>query len=119
MASQRSQNIITAYGDGYVSVNAVRYTQSLIVLPDQLVLDWTPPSFAALTRADFERLAALDAEVVLLGTGKAQRFPHPELLQPLMQARKGLEPMDLSAACRTYALLLNEGRQIAAALLFA
>ena len=49
----------------------------------------------------------------------AQRFPHPELLQPLMQARKGLEPMDLSAACRTYALLLNEGRQIAAALLFA
>ena len=51
------------------------------------------------------------------GTGKQARFPHPELLQPLIQAHKGLEVMSVDAACRTYNLLISEGRQVAAALM--
>ena len=42
-------NIFTAYGDGYVSVNAVRHTANLIVLPERLITDWTKADFA--TRA--------------------------------------------------------------------
>ena len=59
-----------------------------------------------------------DAEIVLLGTGPRQRFPHPRLTAPLAQARVGLEVMDLQAACRTYNILVAEERKVAAALLF-
>jgi len=111
------QNTFTAYGEGYVSVNAVRYVGNLIVLPERLIPDWTPGSFDSLGLADFELLATLDTEIILLGTGKQLRFPRPELMQPLIAVRKGLEVMDVHAACRTYNVLINEGRKVAAALI--
>lgn len=117
LARSEGWNTFTAYGQGYVSVNAVRYSESLVVLPNDLIKEWTPATFESLALADFEFLAALDAEIVLLGTGGILRFPSPELLQPLMQARKGLEVMDNHAACRTYNVLAGEGRKVAAALI--
>ena len=111
------QNTFTAYGEGYVSVNTVRYVGNLIVLPERLIPNWTPASFNSLRLADFELLATLDTEIILLGTGKQLRFPRPELMQPLIAVRKGLEVMDVHAACRTYNVLINEGRKVAAALI--
>ena len=110
-------NIFTAYGEGYVSVNAVRHTANLIVLPERLITDWTKADFAALSTADFTQLAALDAEVILLATGNQLRFPAAELLQPLIQGQKGIEVMDIRAACRTYNVLAGEGRKVVAALI--
>ncbi len=111
-------NAFTDYGDGYVSVNTVRHTRSVIVLPYRLMEGWTAASVDTLRHEDFEALASLDAEIILLGTGNQLRFPRPELLQPLMQARKGLEVMDIQAVCRTYNVLAGEKRKVAAALLF-
>ena len=112
------QNTFTAYGEGYVSVNAIRHNSNLIVLPDQIILDWTQSNFETLNVTDFEFLASLDAEIMLLGTGNQLRFPRPELSLPLMQARKGLEVMDIHAACRTFNILISEGRKPAACLIF-
>lgn len=112
------QNTFTAYGDGYVSVNAVRYHANLVVLPDQLITEWTTAGFETLSVADFERLAALDAEIIILGTGNRLRFPRPALTRPLIEANKGLEVMDIQAACRTYNVLISEGRRVAAGLIF-
>jgi uncharacterized protein len=112
------QHTFTAYGDGYVSVNTTRYSSNLIVLPNRLIPDWTQADFRTLSLADFELLAALDTEIILLGTGPQLCFPHPELMRPLIQAQKGLEAMDIHAACRTYNILLSEGRRVAAALIF-
>ena len=111
-------NIFTAYGEGYVAVNAVRYGHSVIVLPNRVIEAWTTADTESLALADFELLAALDAEIVLLGTGATLRFPRPDLLQPFMQARKGIETMDNHAVCRTYNVLAGEGRKVAAALIF-
>ncbi len=118
IAKTEGQNAFTAYGDGYVSVNAVRYTSNVLVLPHHLIPDWTAASFETLSIADFETIAALDTEIVLLGTGNRLRFPPPELMRPLIQAQKGLEVMDVRAACRTYNVLISEGRKVAAALIF-
>lgn len=112
------QNSFTGYGEDYVSVNGERHSDNLIVLPDHLIPGWTQASFESLSLADFEQLAALDTEIILLGTGKQLRFPRPQLLRPLIQAQKGLEVMDIHAACRTYNILLSEGRHVAAALIF-
>ena len=118
LAQTEGQNTVTAYGEGYVSVNAVRHHGNLVVLPDRLITDWTMASFETLSIGDFEFLATLDAEIVLFGSGNQLRFPRPELLQPLIKAQKGLEVMDIQAACRTYNVLIGEGRRVAAALLF-
>jgi uncharacterized protein len=111
-------NAFTGYGDGYVLLNGARHEASVIVLPERIV-EWPVASFAALAAADFERLAALKPEVVILGTGARLRFPHPRLSEPLARAGVGLEVMDLQAACRTYNILAAEERIVAAALLFA
>jgi len=75
-------------------------------------------SFEALDEASFETLATLSPELVIFGSGSRLRFPKPGLLKPLMARRIGFETMDTAAACRTYNVLLAEGRAVVAALLF-
>jgi uncharacterized protein len=112
------QNTVTGYGNGYIEINRQRYEASLVLLPDRIAPDWVRGGFAALTEADLRRLLDFRPELVLLGTGARQRFPQPALLRPLIEARIGFEVMDLQAACRTYNILMGEGRRVAAALLF-
>jgi len=116
LAGAPGRNTFTAYGDGYVMVNGARHETNLIVLPDR-VLPWRTAGFDALAVEDFAELAALDLEVVLLGTGARLRFPHPQVTRPLAAAGIGLEVMDMQAACRTYNILASEERRVAAALL--
>ena len=114
--SARALNTITGYGAGFVLVNHARHESSLIVLPER-ILEWHTARFEALARQDFELLAGLGLEIVLLGTGARLRFPPPELTRPLIEARIGFEVMDFQAACRTYNFLMAESRRVAAALL--
>jgi len=110
-------NTFTAYGADYVAVNGARRETNAIVLRDR-VLDWSVESFEALRAEDFSVFETLDVDIVLLGTGARQRFPHPRLTAALAHARIGVEVMDLRAACRTYNILVAEERKVAAALLF-
>ena len=112
-----SLNSFSGYGDGFVLVNGQRHERSLIVTPDR-VMDWGATGFDALAESDFQPLLELNPEIVLLGTGPRQRFPHPRLTQALAARRIGVEVMDLQAACRTYNILMAEERRVAAALLF-
>ena len=110
--------LFTGYGEGYVMINNERHERNLVVLRDRLVTDWQPAGFDELKEEHFTRLAELQPEIVLLGTGNRLRFPRPELTRALMEARIGLEVMDFQAACRTYNFLAAEERKVAAALLF-
>ena len=101
-------NTITGYGEGYVMVNGARRSSSVVVMPDRTE-DWPVTRFAD---------RDLQAEIVLLGTGPRQRFPHPRLTAALANAGVGLEVMDVQAACRTYNILVAEERKVAAALRF-
>lgn len=110
-------NFITACDGPHVQVNETRHAAPLIVLPQQLIAAWAPASFDELTAEHFTKLSELGMEIILLGTGAKQRFPHPRLTRALMEKRIGLEVMDTGAACRTYNILVSEGRSVAAALL--
>ena len=110
-------NAFTAYGEGYVVVNSDRFDSNLIVLPEK-VLSWDVAGFAGLKEADFQVFMDMNLEILLLGTGPKQRFPHPRLTRELAAKRIGVEAMDLQAACRTYNILMAEERRVAAALLF-
>ncbi|MGH8659633.1 MAG: Mth938-like domain-containing protein [Gammaproteobacteria bacterium] len=108
---------IRDYGPGYVVVNTERITCSVLVAPEHLVRDWPPTSFDALRKEHFDLISELNPEVVLLGTGRQLRFPAADLTAPLRCKNIGLEVMDTAAACRSYAVLMAEGRLVIAALL--
>ncbi|MCK9382191.1 MAG: Mth938-like domain-containing protein [Sulfuritalea sp.] len=108
---------ITSYDAEHIAVNGRRLTKSFLLTPQRLIEDWSPASFDSLTEADLQKVAELNCPIVLLGTGPRQRFPAPALLRSLIERRIGVEVMDSYAACRTYNVLMAEGREVAAALI--
>ena len=111
------ENLITAYSEQSISVNHQRFEHSLIVAPTQLISDWKTSAFKQLQESDFEKIASLKPEVVLLGTGKQHQFIHPRLIKVLTEANVAVECMSTDAACRTYNILMSEGRKVVAALI--
>ncbi|HEX7465438.1 MAG TPA: Mth938-like domain-containing protein [Usitatibacter sp.] len=113
----QGRNTFTGYGEGYVEVNLKRYPSSLVVAGDRLITSWPAASLESLTADHLAAIVQLAPEIVLLGTGSAFSFPEPQLLAPLRKAGIGVEVMDTPAACRTYNILLGEGRNVVAALI--
>jgi len=111
------QNAFSGYGEGHVAVNGREYRDSLIVLPERIVHPWNVPALEHLDTKALEELATLPLEIVLLGTGWRHGFVHPRVYNVLLGARIGVEVMETRAACRTYNILLAEGRKVAAALI--
>lgn len=110
-------NTVTGYGPGYVEINAVRHERPILVMPEGDIVPWPVSRFEDLEPAHFEALLERKPEVVLLGTGDRLRFPHPRLTTALARQHIGVDAMDLQAACRTYNILMAEGRKVAAVLL--
>ncbi len=108
---------ITGHGPGWVAVNGERIAHSVIIGSAGQRIAWPVSTYEALEASHFALLAELDVEVVLFGSGPRIRFPRPAWIAPLVARRTGLETMDTAAACRTYNILAQEGRSVAAALL--
>lgn len=114
---QSSLNTITGYGIGYIEVNSKVYPHALIVQPEGEISPWPVSAFADLSSDNLASLCVFKPELIIIGTGKKQHFLKPELIKPLIQAKIGFEMMDSQAACRTYNILMNEGRQVLAAII--
>ena len=109
--------LFTAHGPDYVMVNGERHGHSVVVLADEVRNDWGAASFEELAEAHFAWFLDFRPDVLLLGTGATQRFPHPSLYRALTEAGIGVECMSTPAACRTYNILVAEGRKAIAAIL--
>ncbi|MES2997880.1 MAG: Mth938-like domain-containing protein [Pseudomonadota bacterium] len=108
---------IRGYGVDFIQVNNEKIGHSLIVTPNKLIAPWPPQSLAELNTSHFLPLLDLHPTIVLLGTGPRFSFPDPSLLSDFYTKKIGIEVMDTAAACRTYTVLMAEGRKVAAALL--
>ncbi len=108
---------VTAYDDVGVEINAVRFNHSLMVLPEVAPVSWPADTFESLSVDCFKRIETTSPDVVILGTGQRQRFVHSSLVAALTARRIGVECMDNQAACRTYNILMAEGRRVALALI--
>ena len=111
------RNMFTGYGEGYVEVNRVRFHESLVVTGERIVNDWPIASVDELQADHLAAIIELKPVIVLLGSGARFQFPDPARLAPLYKAGIGVEVMDTAAACRTYNILLGEGRDVLAALI--
>jgi uncharacterized protein len=110
-------HLVRAYGPGMIRIGEHCVSRSVIVTAERLIENWRPTSMEDLQAADLEPILGLMPEVLLFGTGVRQRFPERSVLAALYSSRLGFEVMDTGAACRTYNVLVAEGRRAAAALI--
>ncbi len=120
-------NAIQSYHPGRVTINGVDWRAGVLLPWQGQVRAWArqnepvaaPPSLAvdALTAEHFAEIALAEPELVVFGSGVRLRFVPPAKLQALYERRIGIETMDTAAACRTYNVLVSEGRRVVAALL--
>jgi uncharacterized protein len=90
---------------------------SFALTPDEIIHDWPACDIGKLSREDFQPLMDAGAELILLGTGPRPVFPPRELVFSLARRNIGLETMDTAAACRTFNILVADGRKVAAVLI--
>ncbi|NMM28189.1 MAG: Xcc1710-like domain-containing protein [Glaciimonas sp.] len=117
ITSTQQYQTVTAYDDAGIEINAKYFTHSFVMLPEIAPITWAVDHFEALTTEHFKQIEAQNPDVVILGTGRRQRFVHPKLTTVLTMRRIGIECMDNQAACRTYNILMAEGRKVALALI--
>ncbi len=112
------RQLVEAYGDGGFTVSGTAYRGSILILPER-TLGWPVADIGELTLESLEPILAEGGaiELLLLGCGARLAFISPDLRGQVRAAGPVLEPMDTGAACRTYHVLLAEGRRIAAALI--
>jgi len=109
---------IDAYGNGGFRFADMSHRGSLLCLPDG-IRSWHVASAEDLRLEDlaFVLSTLSPPSFLLLGTGDRQMFPSADIRMAFSRAAMGLEPMSTGAACRTYNVLLAEGRPVAAALI--
>ena len=108
---------VRAYEPGWIQVNQETYEQSVLLAPDRLSTDVSARTIAELSGEDLQAAAELEPEILLLGTGERQAFPERALMRTLIGSGIGFEAMDTAAACRTFNVLVSEGRHACALLL--
>ncbi len=110
-------NSISRHDGQCVWVNGAEHRASLLVPWRGEVQPWQVKRFEDLSEGHFQQILSLKPELVIFGSGARIRFAKPVLYRGLIDARIGVETMDLAAACRTYNVLASEGRAVLAALL--
>lgn len=100
-----------------IRINDTLYRHSLLLAPDRLDSDWPARSVEDLDDAACEKLLALRPELIIIGTGDEHQMPDPRRLKCLYQAGVGVESMATAAACRTFNVVISEGRRAIALLL--
>ena len=108
---------IQAYGPDSVTINEREYSGSLVLSADRLIEDWP---VRGLEDIDDDALACVfeqQPDVVLLGTGATQCFAPMDLQRRFVEKQLGLEVMDNGALCRTFNILVAEGRRVVAMIL--
>jgi uncharacterized protein len=112
-----SATSISSYGPGWIGIGGDRVTASVVIGSQGQRFAWNCGDFQRLGPDHFALLAEMGTELVIFGSGSRLRFPQAAWLQALIERRIGVETMDTQAACRTYNILVAEGRNVAAALL--
>ena len=107
---------ITGYEATGISINNKLFEHSMVLSPMEFVQNWEPQTYSSLTADHLDEFYQLDAEIILIGTGEKQIFPNPDVLRRLAKEHIGFEVMTTQAACRTFNILMSEGRNVVAGL---
>jgi uncharacterized protein len=109
-------NVIRSYERGRIRIGERWVAGHVIVSAHEIVGNWEVTEPGALTLDLLAPAISLEPEIIVLGTGNVGLLPDLSLTAALGERAIGLEVMATPAACRTYNVLVHEGRQVVAAL---
>jgi uncharacterized protein len=104
---------------GQIRIGNNIVNHNVLLTPDQEVRNWSVDDIHDLAESDFAEVIEAEPEMIIFGTGWTPCFPPREIVFALARRGIGFEVMDTPAACRTFNILVNEGRRAAAALIVA
>ncbi len=116
LENPQAVNVVRGYGHGSIWIGETQVTTTCMVAAQTLVVDLRPPSPAELLLADLEPVFALQPDLAIVGWAGGQFLMPPSQRRWFLERRIGIEVMELGAACRTYNLLVQDGRPVAALL---
>ena len=102
---------VDGYGPGFFRIAGDVHEGDVLLLPERVV------PWQGLGDAEALLAVAAGVDVLFIGTGAEIAQIPPELRRGLEEAGIGVEIMATPTACRTYNVLISEGRRIGAALL--
>jgi len=111
-----SAHAVTGRAPGEVRIGERLLRRSVLVSAEAIDEGWPVRSVAELESA-LDSIFRIRPEILILGTGEVQQFPEPAVFAAIAAQGIGFEVMDNGAACRTYNVLLAEGRRVALALI--
>ena len=100
-------------GDNHLGI----IKKSISIRTDGTINSWQPKTNSDFRPEHFHAFTDKTPEIVLVGTGKSLKFPPQDCLAVLQQQNIGYEVMDTAAACRTFNVLVAEGRDVVLAVL--
>ena len=109
-------NVVNAWKAGAILVGEDWLTGHVIISPETIIRDWDVDSPSSLAAEHLEAAAAMQPEIILVGTGGRLVLPEANLMRIFGARGIGIEIMDTPAACRTYNVLAHEYRRVVAAL---
>lgn len=109
-------NKIISYSDNSFRLKDKLIESNLLISKDRLIENWPEDPYPAFALQHLDQIFSWQPEIVILGTGRAPSFPNPEFIVYATSKSIGLEVMDTGAACRSYNLLIDEGRNVVACL---
>ena len=115
--SQDDGYLITAYERDTISVNGKPFQQSLLICQNKLNENWSINNIEALSDEHINQVLAFNPELIIIGTGQKLVFPPVTSYSSIIKRGIGVEFMDTHAACRTYNILVSEGRSVVAGLI--
>jgi uncharacterized protein len=111
-----TSNKIISYSDVSFTLKETQIKTNLVISKDRLIENWSVDSYQNLATQHLDQFISWQPELILIGTGMIPSFPNPELIAYAGSKNIGLEIMDTGAACRSYNLLIDEGRDVVACL---
>lgn len=109
---------VTAYDVKQVKINDIPYSTSLIVTPMTAPVACAITNYNDFNQSHIDQIMATSPDVVILGTGQQQHFLPSTIMSGFLQQHVGIEMMSNDAACRTYNILMSEGRKVTLCLIF-
>ncbi len=109
--------LIRGLGDGQIRIAQTIYEHSVLITVDEVHERWPVSRVADIEAAHWTPILKAAPAILILGTGTSLQFPEPAQTASLIERQIGVEVMDTAAACRTFNVLLSEGRSVAAAII--
>ena len=112
-------NKILSYSDNWFKLNNRLIRTNLVISKNRLYEDLLTNNFQDFTLQHLQKIISWHPEIILIGTGKTNNLPNFEWATHANNNNIGLEIMDTGSACRSYNLLIDEGRNVVACLFLA